>query len=89
MAPSTVTLPRPAAAAPSRARQLLMPLGALVGVMSISLAVAVAITLWVLVGLDGWTYYGTPLKVRGYSPAHPLLRPSGPTASPSACSVRR
>ena len=57
---------------------MLMPLGALVGVMSISLAVAVGITLWVLVGLDGWTYYATPLNVRGYSPAHPLLRPSGP-----------
>ena len=83
MAPSsTAALARSStpgpAAAPSRARQLLMPLGALVGVMSISLAVAVAITLWVLVGLDGWRYYGTPLNVRGYSPAHPLLRPSGP-----------
>lgn len=79
---STAALSRPAAPAsapaPSRARQMLMPLGALVGVMSISLAVAVGITLWVLVGLDGWTYYGTPLNVRGYSPAHPLLRPSGP-----------
>jgi hypothetical protein len=78
---STAALPRPAAPAaapPSRARQMLMPLGALVGVMSISLAVAVGITLWVLVGLDGWTYYATPLSVRGYSPAHPLLRPSGP-----------
>jgi len=62
----------------SRARQVLMPLGALVGVMTISAAVATAITVWVLVGLDGWTYYATPLNVRGYSPAHPLLRPSGP-----------
>jgi len=83
MAPSSTAALAPAstpspAAAPSRARQMLMPLGALVGVMSISLAVAVAITLWVLVGLDGWSYYGTPLHVRGYSPAHPLLRPSGP-----------
>lgn len=79
---STAALARPAApaaaAGPSRARQMLMPLGALVGVMSLSFAVAVGITLWVLVGLDGWTYYGTPLNVRGYSPTHPLLRPSGP-----------
>ncbi|MEZ5420887.1 MAG: hypothetical protein R2708_26590 [Vicinamibacterales bacterium] len=39
---------------------------------------AVGVSLWLLVGLDGWTYYGTPLNVRGYSDAHPLLRPSGP-----------
>ncbi len=80
MAPPTMTLDRPAvaASAPSRARQLLMPLGALMHVMVVSGAVAIGVTLWILVGLDGWTYYGTPLSVRGYSPAHRLLRPSGP-----------
>ena len=26
----------------------------------------------------GWRYYRTPLTVRGYEPAHALLRPSGP-----------
>lgn len=81
MSPSrTATFEPPAgpAAPMSRARQMLMPLGALVGVMTISAAVATGITVWVLVGLDGWTYYATPLNVRGYSPSHPLLRPSGP-----------
>lgn len=78
MTSAAATVARPVTPAPSRARQMLMPLGALVGVMSISLAAAIGITLWVLVGLDGWTYYGTPLNVRAYSPAHPLLRPSGP-----------
>lgn len=33
---------------------------------------------WVLVGLHGWTYYGTPLTVRGYAASHRMLRPSGP-----------
>jgi hypothetical protein len=40
--------------------------------------VAVGLSLWILVGLDGWAYYATPLPVRGYSAAHRLLRPSGP-----------
>jgi hypothetical protein len=79
MAPPAMTLDRPVAAnAASRARQLLMPLGALMNVMVISGVVAIGVVLWLLVGLDGWTYYGTPLAVRGYSPAHRLLRPSGP-----------
>lgn len=79
MAPSAITATPPAAvAAPSRARQMLMPLGALMNVMVISGAVAIGVTVWVLVALDGWSYYGTPLNVRGYSAAHPLLRPSGP-----------
>jgi hypothetical protein len=33
---------------------------------------------WVLVGMGGRQYYATPLPVRAYEPAHPLLRPSGP-----------
>ena len=40
--------------------------------------VSVAMVLWVMFGLGGRDYYGTPLTVRGYAPAHPLLRPSGP-----------
>lgn len=78
MAPTAATLtPAPSGAA-SRARQVLMPLGALMNVMVISGTVAIGVTVWLLVGLDGWTYYTTPLNVRGYSAAHPLLRPSGP-----------
>lgn len=33
---------------------------------------------WILVPLGGGEYYTTPLAVRGYSPMHRLLRPSGP-----------
>ena len=41
-------------------------------------AVAIALTAAaVLVGLDGWGYYSTPLRVRGYADTHRLLRPSG------------
>jgi hypothetical protein len=40
--------------------------------------VSVALALWILFGLDGLEYYGTPLTIRGYSDVHPLLRPSGP-----------
>jgi hypothetical protein len=39
---------------------------------------AVAVTVWVLVGLGGLQYYATPVEVRAYAPAHRLLRPAGP-----------
>ena len=79
MATPTLTATRPDRhPAPAASRARLMPLGALMSVMGLAAIVAVAVTLWVLVGLDGWTYYRTPLAVRGYSPTHRLLRPSGP-----------
>jgi hypothetical protein len=40
--------------------------------------VSAGLTVWVLVWLHGWTYYGTALGVRGYAASHKLLRPSGP-----------
>jgi hypothetical protein len=46
--------------------------------LAISLLTSGAIAAIVLVGLDGWHYYLTPLRVRGYAPQHALLRPSGP-----------
>jgi hypothetical protein len=55
-----------------------MPVGALMNVLVVSGVVATGVSLWVLAGLDGWAYYTTPLAVRGYSPVHRLLRPSGP-----------
>jgi hypothetical protein len=39
---------------------------------------SVAFALWTLFGLRGLEYYRTPLAVRGYAAAHPILRPSGP-----------
>ena len=40
--------------------------------------VSAVMVIWVVLGLGGRGYYGTPLAVRGYAPAHRLLRPSGP-----------
>lgn len=70
--------PPPNVSAAASLRQRLMPVGALMNVLVVSGVVALGVSLWVLGGLDGWTYYTTPLGVRGYSPAHRMLRPSGP-----------
>lgn len=37
----------------------------------------VLVALWLVFQRDGWTYYTTPLSVRGYLPEHRFLRPSG------------
>jgi len=60
--------PRAAAWFPMRALSNVLLLAA------VAIAVAAAL---VLVGLDGWGYYSTPLRVRGYAESHRLLRPSG------------
>lgn len=44
----------------------------------LSAVVIVAFSAFVLVTLDGWEYYMTPIVVRGYAKGHWLLRPSGP-----------
>ncbi len=46
-------------------------------VLVISLVATVAVVAAILFGLGGWAYYRTPLGVRGYAPAHKVLRPSG------------
>ena len=51
---------------------------ALGNVPVLSIVTVFVFAAFVLVGLDGWTYYTTPVGVRAYSPAHRLLRPSGP-----------
>ena len=43
-----------------------------------SAVLSIGAVLWLLFPLGGFTYYLTPLAVRGYLPAHRLLRPSGP-----------
>lgn len=63
--------PRIAAATAPQAR----PLG---HVLVWAAAVIALVALVVLVVFDGWEYYRAPLGVRGYLPAHRLLRPSGP-----------
>jgi len=50
---------------------------ALRGGVAMGLFAAALFAAFVLVGLGGWSYYTTPLAVRGYTPGHALLRPSG------------
>jgi hypothetical protein len=38
---------------------------------------AAGISTYILIGLDGWQYYFTPVATRGYSEAHQWLRPAG------------
>jgi hypothetical protein len=54
----------------------------LVNVLVLAAATTVVVALWVFVDLGGWSYYATPLRVRGYAPAHKVLRPSGSVAHP-------
>jgi hypothetical protein len=42
------------------------------------LVVSAGLWVWVLVDRHGWSYYRTPITIRGYAPAHAALRPSGP-----------
>ena len=53
---------------------------ALVNALLLSAVAISALAVWVLVGADGWTYYTTPLRVRGYLPPHRMLKPSGSIA---------
>lgn len=53
------------------------PQRALSTVLMLAGVFTAAVGLVVFVGLGGWTYYRTPLGIRGYAPAHRLLRPSG------------
>src|ERR1700730_10475199 len=53
------------------------PVKALGNVLVFCAIAVVAFAAFVLVGLDGWTYYTTPAAVRGYTRAHQVLRPAG------------
>jgi hypothetical protein len=59
-------------------RPALLSLRALRNVLLLSAATVGVLIGWILVGLDGWRYYRTPLGVRGYDVMHGALRPSGP-----------
>jgi hypothetical protein len=75
MAVTVPTLARTPVAGPVAASP-----GAARGPVHVLLISACAVLLFagfVLFGLGGWSYYTTPAAVRGYAPAHPLLRPSG------------
>jgi hypothetical protein len=50
---------------------------ALVNVLVLGAVTTVILAVWVFADLGGWAYYATPLRVRGYAPQHPVLKPSG------------
>ncbi len=54
----------------------------LVNALLLSGVAIAALAVWVLSDLGGWSYYTTPLRVRGYAPPHRVLRPSGAVAHP-------
>ncbi len=76
--PHPAPAPQPAAGGRPKASESF----ALLNVLVLSGVVAVLLSVWILVDLGGWAYYRTPLRVRGYSPAHALLKPSGRVAHP-------
>ncbi len=55
-----------------------MPIRAMKSGVALGLLASAAFAVWVLVRLEGFTYYTTPLAVRGYAGMHRALRPSGP-----------
>ena len=46
-------------------------------VLILALLATVVVVATLLFALDGWHYYRTPLGIRGYTPEHRFLRPSG------------
>jgi hypothetical protein len=55
-----------------------LPSKALGNVLTIAGVFCAVVAAVVLFGFGGWEYYRAPLGTRGYLPAHPMLRPSGP-----------
>ncbi len=70
----------PADARTLHTRHPLLPLHALTNVLWWSLVTSVVLGVWILVDRNGWSYYATPLGVRGYHPMHKALRPTGQIA---------
>ena len=54
----------------------------LVNALLLSGVAIAALAVWVLSDLGGWSYYTSPLRVRGYAAPHRVLRPSGAVAHP-------
>src|SRR5512140_3528508 len=64
--------------APAARKEAVAPTSALLDVLVLAFLAGLAVLLWVLFVQGGWDYYRTPVRIRGYSPAHAFLRPSGP-----------
>ncbi len=58
-------------------REPLSPASALLNVVALAMLAGVLVALWLLYAHKAFDYYTTPLSVRGYSPVHRALRPSG------------
>lgn len=59
------------------AREALTPARALADVVVLALLAGIAAAVWLTLSHDAWSYYTTPLRIRGYAPSHRFLRPSG------------
>jgi hypothetical protein len=70
----------PARRARAAVRGDLFPLGALTHPIWLAAAATLVLGAWLLLDRQGWDYYTTPLRVRGYHAAHPALRSSGSIA---------
>ncbi len=62
---------------PPAPREALSPARALLDGVGIAFLLGALVAAWIFTMSDGWSYYGTPLAVRGYHPSHRFLRPSG------------
>jgi hypothetical protein len=49
----------------------------LLDVVLLAMLSGVLVAVWLLSAHDGWSYYTTPLSIRGYAAEHRMLRPSG------------
>lgn len=68
----------PRAPLPKRpAKEALVAPSGLLNVIFLAALAGTLVAIWVLAQHGGWQYYRTPLAVRGYSPEHAFLRPSG------------
>lgn len=75
---SRTAAPTVVPAAPrERGRELWFPMRSLSHALVLAALVIAALIAFSFVRLGGWTYYQTPLRVRGYLPVHRILRPSG------------
>jgi hypothetical protein len=76
LTPENAVLER-APAPPRASKEAWLPARALTNVLVVALLAGAAVTAVVLFRLDGYSYYATPLTVRGYAKPHRLLRSSG------------
>ncbi len=69
----------PATAAAPGARPLAARMSGVVrSGVGLGIVASIVAAIWILIPAGGAEYYTTPLAIRGYSPVHRLLRPSGP-----------